>query len=88
MWIVISDLKVIVPEIKNIPYVGIQMKCRKWSWFARELLIDGIELVVVDVSISRSVHEVADFKSRHLRHHVHEKCITCDIERKPEEDID
>lgn len=73
MWIIVSDLKIIIGEVKDILHIRIEMKRWEWSWISRKLFVDGIELVVVDMCISRCMHEVTDLEITHLCHHMDKK---------------
>jgi len=69
MRVIVFELEVIVGEVKYALHIGIYDHARQFSRFARQLQVDLLEVVVVDVCVTKSVHEVACLEPRHLRHH-------------------
>ncbi len=53
-----------------------------------QLLLDGCELVVVDVAVSDRRHQRARLKPGHLAEQVDQGGVARDVERKPGEHVD
>lgn len=58
MWVVIGNFKVFHFKIFNIGYLAFELEFRKRSWLPLDLLLQSINVVQVDVSITKCVHKL------------------------------
>ncbi len=77
--------EIFILEIEQALYFRIEFHCWEWSRFSRELEVHLLEVIQIDVCVSRSMDELSWFKSAYLGHHHSQKGIGCDIERNAEE---
>ena len=87
MRVVVFEMEIVVSEVENALYVGIDNHAGKGSRLSGKLNIDLLEMIVLDMSIAEGMNEVACFKSGDLCHHHKEQCVRCYVERHTEEYI-
>ena len=75
VWVIIFESKVFVFEIKDAFHLGIDNHAWEFAWFARELFLNLLKVIVIDVSIAKSVNEVTHFKTSNLCYHHKQKCV-------------
>src|SRR5690625_3253969 len=82
--------------VKNLDVIGfifeqarrpVQLQTRIGIGLARELLVDLIEVVVVDVNIAASPDKFTDLEVDLLGDHVRQQCVTGDVEGNSQKQI-
>ena len=86
-WIVAFQPEVFVLEIEDRLDVRIYPHPGERTRLAGELRGYLLEVVPVDVRVTRGVHELAGLQAAHLRDHHREERIGGDIERDAQEDV-
>ena len=77
---VIDQLEVLVTEIKNTFYLGIDLHLRWWQGLSLQLLICLLQVVHIQVRITQRVDELAGRLTGHPGHHHGEQGIGGDVE--------
>ncbi len=73
--VVAFEVEVFVFEIEDVLHFGIDYHFGKGAGFASELEIDLIEMIEIDMGISKSVYELARLQAAYLRKHHSEKGV-------------
>ena len=79
------ELEILVFEIKDILYVGIDYHSGQRTRRARELQFGLLEVIEIEVCVASGMDKVACLQSRHLCHHLQEESVGGDVERHTEE---
>lgn len=82
-----QNLNVFVFEIIDTFDSRIELELRNLPRLAAQLLPRLIQMIQVQVRISERMDEFADIEIAHLRDHVCQECVGCDVEWHTEEDI-
>ena len=85
--IVINKREVLKLEVKQVLHIRVDEHLRQSTRVAGELQLHLLNMIEVDMRIAKGVHEVTCLQARHLRHHLQQQCIRCDIEWHTQEDI-
>ena len=87
MRIVVLELEIFKPESEDVIYLTVQFHGRQLPRLPRELQPGLLDMVRVEVNISKSVNEIARLKPGNLSHHQQEQRIAGYIEGNPQKDI-
>lgn len=85
MALVVFQLEIFVPKIKNAFYTGVQLHGGKRERLAGELEVHLLKVVVVDVHVAEGVDELAGLQGADLRHHHGEQGIGSNVEGDTQE---
>ena len=84
---VADHFNVLVGEPVNVHDLRVEFECWEGEWFSRDLETCLLEVVVVEVSITKSVDEHTGLQMAHLGHHVRQQCIGCNVEWNAKKDV-
>ena len=87
IWIVILQCKVLELKVEDGLDIGVNAHSRQLAWGARELLVDLLKVVEVEVGVACGVDKLTRLEATHLRHHHSEQSVGCDVERNTEEGV-
>ena len=79
------EVFVVVVEDRVRPTFDVHLRVRQW--FPAELQDGLLHVVVVEVTVTSSLDEVADIEVALLGHHLSQQCIARDVEGYAEEDV-
>ena len=85
--VVTLEMEILISEGEDILHVGIDNHARQGTRLTGELQVHLVEVVEIDVGISRSVYEIARTKPTHLCHHHAQECIRGYVEGNTQEHI-
>ena len=80
MCLVVNEFEIFKFEIKDVFHLGIDLHLRESIGFAGELKPDLIQMVVVDMCITKSMDEISGLESGYLGHHQGEQGIGSNVE--------
>ena len=87
MGVIIDNLEVVDAEIEDVFDLGIELQCGQRSGFARELLLDLVKMVDVEVSVAQSVDKLSDAQITNLCNHRCQKRVRRNIEWNAQEGV-
>ncbi len=87
MRVVPGDLEIVEAVVEQRVRLALDDQLRQRARLARQLQLDLLHMVGVQVAIAPSPDEVAHFQARLLRHHVGQDRIRGDIEWYAQEDV-
>src|SRR4029077_18248241 len=87
VMLVVHDLKVFIVVIKNCGWPTRQVELRQCQRHSRQLLVDLLEMVGVQVTVAAGPDEFAHLEVALLRQHVREQRIGSDVERHAEKNV-
>ena len=85
--IVTNELEVLVVEVEDALDVRINLHRGQGARVTRELQLGLFDVVQVKVRIACRVNEIAWFEACHLRHHLQQQRIACNVKRHTKEGI-
>ena len=77
---VTHQLDILVTEIKNTLYLGIEFHLRRRQGFSSRLQVRLLQVVHIQVRVTKCVHELAGLQAGHPGHHQGEQGIGGDVE--------
>jgi len=87
MWIVPDDFKIIIAKAKDVLYLRVEFQLWERAEISRQLQLQLLNVVVVDVGIAEGMYKITYLELTNLGHHMHQKCVRCDVERHAQENI-
>ena len=81
------EVEILDAEVADVLDFRVEHHLRQWQRLARELEVDLIEMVEIDVGIAERVDEGARLKASDLCHHHDEKRVRGDVERHAKESV-
>jgi len=81
MRIVPDDFKIIIAKAKDVLYLRVEFQLWERTEISRQLQLQLLNVVVVDVGITEGMYKITYVELTNLGHHVHQKCVRCDVER-------
>ena len=84
---VTDHLDVVVGEGIDVRDGWVELEGWQWEWRSADLQLGLIEVIVVEVGITKGVDEGARFEPAYLGHHVCQQGIGCNVERDTEKHI-
>ena len=87
MGIVADEFEVLILEVEERLDVGVDFHCGQGTRLTGELELCLLDVVQVEMGVTRGVDEVAGFVARHLCHHHQEQGIGGDVEGYTEEGV-
>lgn len=87
MRVVVFDLKILVLEFEDVLHVRVDLYPGKGAGFAAQLELHLIEVVQINMEISKGVDEFKGFEARHLRHHHRQEGVGGNIEGNTQKGI-
>ena len=87
MRIVVRQLEILILEIEDTFHLRVQCHVRQRTGLTRQLQLDLLQMVVVDVRIAQGMYEIACFLAGYLRHHLGQRGIGGDVERYADEQV-
>ena len=87
MGIVVDELEVLVLEIEERLDVGIDLHLGEGTGLTGELETGLLEVVQIEMGVTRGVDEVTGLEACHLRHHHQEQGVGGDVEGYAEEGV-
>ena len=78
---VIDQFEVLVVEIKNTAYPGIDLHLRRRQGFSGQLQVRLLQVVHIQVRVTQRMHELAGLQAGYLGNHQGEQGIGGDVER-------
>ena len=85
--VVALKLEILILEVEDALHIGVQLHLRQRARSARELQPYLLQMIEVDVCIACSVDEFSWLQAAHLRHHLQQQGIGCDVEGHAEEGV-
>ena len=70
MWIVADELEVLVLEVEETLYIGVDLHRRQWTRFTGELEFCLFDVVQIEMGVTCGMDEIASLIARHLCHHL------------------
>ena len=67
--IIILEREILILEVENILYLGIDYHLRQLSRLASELCVHLIKMIMIYVRVAESVYKLARLEPGHLCHH-------------------
>ena len=80
MCLVTDQLKILVAEIKNTFYLGIDLHLRGWQGLPGQLQVRLLQVVHIQVRVTQCVYEFTRFQTGYPGHHQGEQGIGGDVE--------
>ena len=87
MGVIIFESKILKAEMVNVFDQRVQSHHRERPGFTLKLYPDLIKMVLINMSIPKSMDEFTRFQACYLGYHHQQKCIGCNIERDTYEDV-
>lgn len=87
MGVIIDYLEVVDAEIEDVFDLGIKPQRGQRSGLARELLLDLVKMVDVEVSVAQSMNKLSDAQITNLRNHRRQKRVRRNIEWNAQEGV-
>ena len=84
---VVHEMEVLKCEIIDVCLLGVQLKVGEWMWVPLELLLQWLDVVRVNVSISEGVDKFTTLETTNLRQHARQQRVARDVEGHPESEI-
>ena len=81
------ETEILDAEVAYVLDVGVEHHRRQWQRLARELELDLIEMVEIDVGIAESMDKRAWLEACNLCHHHDKQSVGGDVERHTEEGV-
>lgn len=81
-WVmgVIDKFEVRKSELVDVSLFGIQLQEREWMRNSFQLVLQRLDMIRIDVSVSKGVDELTALETTDLGEHASQQCITRDIE--------
>ena len=87
MRIVPDDFKIIIAKAEDVFYIRVEFQLWERTEISGQLKLQLLYVVVVDVGIPEGMYEITYLELTNLGHHMHQKCVRCDVERHAQENI-
>ena len=85
--LVANNFEALKGEVIDVGDGRIEFQCWKRKRFPTDLFSGLIKVIHVEMRITKGVNERSRFKSTHLRHHMRQERIGCNVERNAKEDV-
>ena len=85
--LIVFECNIVDREVIDVFDSGVEPECRQRQRLARQLLIDLIEMIEVNVCICQRMHKFTWLLVGHLRNHREEQCVRRDIKRHAQKRI-
>jgi len=79
MVAVMEELKILKCELINICYLRVNLQNWKRLWNSLNLLFQWLNMVFVNMGISKHMNEFSSLKSANLGYHASQKSIACNV---------
>ena len=88
-WValIVFEMEILDAEVTDVLDLWVKHHLRQWQRLARELELDLIEMVEIDVGVTESMDKRARLKACDLCHHHDQKRVRGDVERHSEESV-
>ena len=87
MRIITAEREVLVTKSANVAHRGIESHLRQGSGLAGQLLLRLIEVIRIEVQVTKGMDEITGDESADLRHHLGKKGVAGDVEWDTEKNV-
>ena len=87
VWVVVHEGEVFKLEVEDVVHIRVDEHLWQRTWLSCELQLHLLDMIEIDMRITKGVYEVASLEPCDLCHHLQEQRVGCDIEWHAEEDV-
>ena len=87
MGIITLQFKIFVMETENVLHLGIDVHPGQGARLARQLQLDLLDVVQINMHITKGMHKFPRLQTTHLRHHHGQQGIRGNVERHAQKRI-